>query len=169
MPCACQTPGPAYPENKEWGPFVWSILHAMAEKAGKVVFQLYEADERRAWIHIIQQTGEMLPCSECREHYKKWLQAHPVSSIQSMPYADVKNWIRKWLWELHQDVNTRLDKPNIPLSDLPVLYSPVNISMQFKLFEMIEKRAIQQQGVHLNAWLAWVKQYRTLISVYGLS
>jgi hypothetical protein len=169
MPCACQTPGPAYPENKEWGPFVWSILHALAEKAGKVVFQLYESDERRAWIQLLKATSEMLPCSDCREHYKKWIDTHPVSSIQTMPYAEVKNWIRKWLWELHQDVNTRLDKPNVPLTDLPTLYGSVNIGMQFKLFEMIEKRAIQQQGVHLNAWLAWVKQYRTLISVYGLS
>ena len=169
MPCACQIPGPAYPENKEWGPFVWSILHALAEKAGKVVFALYEADERRAWIHLIQATGPMLPCSECREHYKEWLHLHPVTSIQTMPYTDIQAWIRKWLWELHENVNTRLGKPSVPIAEVQGLYKTVNISMQFKLFDMIEKRAIQQQGVHLNAWMAWMKQYRTLISVYGLS
>ena len=169
MPCACQTPGPAYPENKEWGPFVWTILHALAERAGKVVFQLYEADERRAWIQIIQLTGGMLPCAECREHYKEWLHGHPVTSIHAMPYADLKIWVRTWLWEIHQNVNTRLGKPGVLLTDLPGLYGHVNISMQFKLFELIEKRAIKQQGVHINAWLSWVKQYRTLMSVYGLS
>ena len=54
-------------------------------------------------------------------------------------------------------------------TDLPGLYGSVNIGMQFKLFELIEKRAIQQTGVPLNNWLAWVKQYRTLMGVYGLS
>lgn len=169
MPCACQTPGPAYPENREWGPFAWSLLHGLAEKSGKVVFQLYEADERRAWIQLLQITGGMLPCSECRDHYKAWLQGHPVTSIQSMPYANLKEWIRTWLWQLHENVNSRLDKPNLGFTDLTATYGSINISMQFKLFELIEKRAISQQGVPLNSWLAWVKQYRTLISVYGLS
>jgi hypothetical protein len=169
MPCACQIPGPAYPENKEWGPFVWSILHALAEKSGKVVFQLYEADERRAWVQILQLTGAMLPCSDCREHYKSWLSGHTVTSIQSIPYSELKVWVRTWIWELHQNVNSRLGKTGVDINSLPSLYGSVNISMDFKLFEMIEKRAIQQQGVHLNAWLAWVKQYRTLMSVYGLS
>ena len=53
-------------------------------------------------------------------------------------------------------------------TDLPALYGSVNIGMQFKLLELIEKRAIQQSGVSLNNWMAWVKQYRTLMGVYGL-
>ena len=40
--------------------------------------------------------------------------------------------------------------------------------MDFKLFDLIEKRAIQQGGVHLVAWNNWIKQYRTIVSVYGL-
>ena len=169
MPCSCQVPGPAYPENKEWGPFVWSILHALGEKSGKVVYSLYEADERRAWIQLLQLTGSMLPCSECRDHYKTWLQTHPVSSLLTMPYGSIRIWIRTWLWELHENVNMRLGKPSVEISALPDLYGPVHITMQFKLFELIEKRAIQQQGVPLNSWLSWVKHYRTLTSVYGLS
>jgi hypothetical protein len=169
MPCACQVPGPAYPENKEWGPFVWSVLHALAEKAGKVVFALYEADERRAWVQLLKATGSMLPCSDCRDHYKVWVDEHPFTYIETMPYQAIKPFVQNWLWLLHQDVNTRLGKPGILLTDLPGLYGSVPISMQFKLIELIEKRAIQQGGVNLNAWMAWVKPYRTLMSVYGLS
>jgi hypothetical protein len=66
-------------------------------------------------------------------------------------------------------VNQRLGKTGIPFENLTSLYGGKNISMDFKLFEMIEKRAIQQQGVNLKAWLEWVKQYRTLTSVYGIS
>ena len=169
MPCACQTPGPAYPENKEWGTFVWSILHALGEKVGKIVSPLFEADERRAWIGLLQITGIMLPCDVCRDHYKTWIQAHPVTSIQTIPYNQLKGWITKWLWDLHHDVNIRLARMIEPsYTELPALYGSVNIGMQFKLLELIEKRAIQQSGVPLINWLAWVKHYRTLMGVYGL-
>lgn len=169
MPCACQIPGPAYPENKEWGTFVWTILHSLAEKAGKVVSPLFEADERRAWVGLLQATGLMLPCDNCRAHYKEWLQAHPVTSIQSIPYNQLKGWITLWLWTFHNAVNARLGHTAGPAyTELPALYGSVNIGMQFKLFELIEKRAIQQSGVSLSNWMAWVKQYRTLMGVYGL-
>lgn len=148
---------------------MWAVLHGLAEKAGKVVFSLYEADERRAWVQLLKVTGTMLPCSDCRDHYKNWLESHPLVTIETMPYSSMKPFIQNWLWSLHQDVNARLGKPGVLLTDLPGLYGSVNISMEFKLFELIEKRAIQQGGVNLNAWMAWVKQYRTLMSVYGLS
>jgi hypothetical protein len=169
MPCGCQIPGPAYPENGEWGPFAWSILHGLAERTTRIVFALYENDERRAWIELLKATGNMLPCSECRDHYKAWLQAHPVSSIQTMPYSQLREWIRTWIWTLHEDVNTRLGKPSFPYTDVTAKYSSVGISWTFKTFELVEKKAIQQQGVNLKAWLDWVKPYRTLTSVYGIT
>jgi len=169
MPCSCKIPGPAYPENREWGPFIWSVLHGLAEKAGKVVFALYESDERRAWIQLLKAIGPMLPCSDCRDHYKVWITAHPVQTIETMPYASIKEWIRLWLWELHQDVNRRLDKAILPHTELSAQYSNINITMQFKLFELIEKRAIQQQGVPIQAWMTFVKHFRTLASVYGMT
>lgn len=169
MPCGCRIPGPAYPENGEWGPFAWRILHSLAERVTRIVFPLYENDERRAWIELLKSTGNMLPCEECRSHYKEWLLAHPVTSIQTMPYSQLREWIRTWIWTLHEDVNTRLGKTGIPYSDLSSTYSSTNISWTFKTFELVEKRAIQQQGVNLKAWLDWVKYYRTLTSVYGIS
>lgn len=169
MPCSCQIPGPAYPENKEWGPFLWTILHALAEKAGKVVFALYEKDERRAWVSLLQSLCAMLPCSECRDHCKDWIQAHPVTSIQTLSATAMPIFIRTWLWEFHEAVNARLGKPSFPFEDLTKTYSSTNIMMEFKLLELIEKKAIQQQGVQIQSWLTWVKHYRTLTSVYGLS
>jgi hypothetical protein len=109
----------------------------------------------------------MLPCDNCRDHYKVWLDAHPVTEIQTMPYSSLREWIRRWLWELHNDVNLRLGKASLPYESLSATYSNFN-PMDFKLFDLIEKRAIQQGGVHLVAWNNWIKQYRTIVSVYGL-
>ncbi len=169
MPCKCLVPGPAYPENKEWGPFVWMILHGLAERAGNVVFDLYKSDERRAWVAFKPAIGNMLPCTECRDHFKSWLTDHPITSINTMPYQDIKSFVRNWFWSLHENVNQRLGKPSFAFAQLTETYGKININYQFQLFELIEKRAIQQGGVQLQSWLAWVKQYRTLASVYGLA
>ncbi len=169
MPCSCQIPGPAYPENKEWGPFVWMILHGLAERAGQVVFDLYKNDERRAWIVFIPAIGNMLPCDQCRGHFKEWLTNNPIHSISTMPYPEIKPFLRNWFWALHENVNARLGKPSFPFHQLTATYGSVNINYQFKLVELIEKRAIQQGGVQLQSWLTWVKHYRTLSSVYGLA
>ncbi len=169
MPCGCRIPGPSYPENGEWGPYAWTILHALAEKTTRIVYPLYENDERRAWIELLKATGPMLPCEECRGHYQTWLEAHPVTSIKTMPYSQLREWIRTWLWTLHEDVNRRLEKASFAYADLTNKYGSGSISWTFKTFELVEKRAIEQQGVNLKAWLEWVKHYRTLTSVYGIT
>jgi hypothetical protein len=33
--CSCKIPIETYPENAEWGPLFWKILHGLAEKSGK--------------------------------------------------------------------------------------------------------------------------------------
>jgi Erv1 / Alr family len=169
MPCACQIPGPAYPENKEWGPFLWTVLHALAERVGSTVASLYEADEKRAWIQLLQTTGSILPCDLCRDHYKSWLAANPVTSITNLAGPALKDFIKRWLWSLHGSVNSRLSKPSVAFEELTDLYSHANIQLQFKTFELIQKRAIQQGGVPLQTWMNWVKFYRTLTSVYGIT
>jgi hypothetical protein len=168
MPCSCQIPGPAYPENKEWGPFVWTILHGLAERFGQVVTELYRNDEVRAWQSLLAATGDMLPCSDCRDHFKTWLAAHPVTPILKIPYSELKEWIRNWIWSLHEDVNARLGKPSFPYANLTATYKGMNIKYNFQLLELIEKRAIQQGGVGLVHWQLWVKHYRALTSVYGI-
>lgn len=168
MPCSCQVPAPNYPENQEWGPFLWSILHVLAERVTRVMSPLYENDERRAWVFFLHGTGNMLPCSDCRTHYASYLSAHPVKEIMTLPKSELALWIRRWLYDLHQEVNTRLGKEGIPFEELSSHYKNINIASLFQLFEMIEKRAIASQGVNLISWLEWVKQYRTLCSIYGI-
>lgn len=72
-----------------WGPSVWRILHAAAERPDKTS-QLATA---------IRALDGALPCPDCRRHYHVWLQTHPLT-------AD----LRLWLLELHNDVNARTGK-----------------------------------------------------------
>jgi hypothetical protein len=135
---------------------------------------LFENDERRAWISFLQATGGMLPCEQCRDHYKAWIQKNPVSSIQTLPYNELKGFITLWIWNLHHDVNVRLGRFSSDTyvepayTDLATLYSSTALDSRFKILELIEKSAIRQQGVSLTGWMLWTKQFRTLVGVYGM-
>lgn len=47
MPCACRTPVINYPDNVDWGPLFWKLLHGLAEYAGKQNDSVLRADEIR--------------------------------------------------------------------------------------------------------------------------
>ena len=170
MPCACKCPGLEYPENKEWGPFLWRTLHGLAERVGTSISALYEAEERRNWISVLSGIGTMLPCDECRDHYKEYLAAHSLKGIETVPKSELRTWIRTWLWSLHQDVNLRLGKTvEIALEDLPALYKGTNISVEFRYFDMIERKSITKYGVPILNYNTWLRHMRNLLTVYGLT
>jgi hypothetical protein len=74
--------------------------------------------------------------------------------MNTIPYGDIKPFVRNWFWALHENVNQRLGKPSFPFDQLTPTYGKVNINYNFQLVEMIEKRAIQQGGLHSSpGWL----------------
>ena len=168
MPCNCTPKVYSYPENSEWGPLLWIILHSLAERATKVVSPLFEIEERKTWISLLQTTESILPCPDCRAHYKQWIDTHPVSIVQTMAYADLREFLRRWLYDLHQNVNSFSGKPGIAYEDLSTRYRSENIPATFKNLEPVEKRAIQLQGIKLQPWANWVKLYKSLLNVYGV-
>ena len=111
MPCACKVPVETYPENAEWGPLFWKILHGLAEMAGRQKDAVLQGDEVRTWIQVLTQMKQCLPCDICREHYSRWLAAHPVDGLGKMSYKDVGLWIQTYLFDLHNEINEGNDKP----------------------------------------------------------
>lgn len=168
MPCNCIPKVYSYPENSEWGPAFWAVLHGLAERTTQILSPLFENDERRSWIHLLNSTETVLPCPDCSKHYRQWLSINPIGVIQTMPYAEIREFIRRWIYNLHHDVNTRSGKPSIEYEELTGLYKSQSISENFKILELVEKRAVQLQGVKLQSWINWTKHYKTLINIYGL-
>ncbi len=168
MPCNCIPKVYAYPENSEWGPSFWILLHGLAERAGKTTDPLFQSDERRAWTHLLNTTDSVLPCPDCSKHYKEWLNARPVGYILTLPYSELREFLRQWLYTLHDNVNQRTGKTSIAYDELTQRYNSENIPASFKVLDAVEKRAIQLQGVRIQSWNNWVKQYKTLINIYGL-
>ena len=68
MPCACKAPKINVPENMEWGPVFWKLLHTLAEHSGSAPMVGLRGDEVRAWKSLLTLLSKSLPCESCREH-----------------------------------------------------------------------------------------------------
>ena len=165
MPCACQIPVPNYPENAEWGPILWSILHGLAEKSGRAAMP---SDETREWIKFLKHTGDVLPCEKCRDHFRRYNQKYPITIFMTMPYSQFKEAIKTWLWRLHNEINTENGKPTFDYADLEKTYSNVNLQDLFWRLDPVMKKAIQLNGISLMKWTCWVHSFKMLRSILAV-
>ena len=161
MPCNCILDKPTYPQNEEWGPLLWILLHTIAEKAGRQTNMLTLGDEERAWPLFVKTLPSALPCPFCREHLQSYLNEHPFTL--PLDYYEWKTYIPQYFYELHESVNQRLGKPSFPRAQLSTTYKDVGVLKG--LMERLEKivnRAISMGGLSLFNWRAWMKQYNML-------
>jgi hypothetical protein len=158
MPCSCIVDKPEYPQNEEWGPLLWLILHTLANKAGKQENLLTKGDEQRAWPLFVKTLGLILPCPYCRDHFQQYVQNNPFQLPDD--YTVWKDFIPLYFYRVHEDVNKRLGKPSFPFTDLQTSYKDTGrIQPTMARLEKIQERAIKMGGVSLLAWKAWLKQY----------
>lgn len=166
MVCSCKIPIETYPENAEWGPLFWKILHGLAEQCGKQININIQNDERRAWIQLLKHMQQTLPCDICRNHYSEWIQEHPVDSILTMQYSSVNQWIRTWLWTLHNTINEGNNLAIFLFEDLTTTYSGVNITSVWRALQPVIKKAISLNGISFIPWTKWLSYVRVLQSMY---
>ena len=85
---------------------IWKTLHLIAYQ-----FPRSPTDtDRRHYREFYENIGHVLPCDECREHWKKQLQEHPVD-------VSSRRALTRWLYERHNQVNTQLRNEYDGLSD----------------------------------------------------
>jgi hypothetical protein len=93
-------------QNAIWGPLLWSILHTIAEQVGKPKHKITQTDEVQKWIQMMRSVENTMPCALCRGHYKEWLLKHPLSELSSLRGIPFREGARKYVWQLHENVNT---------------------------------------------------------------
>lgn len=168
MPCACKNNQPEYPVTDNWGPSLWKVLHALAEKGGKVVIPSFRDDEKRQWILLIEIMPKMIPCENCREHAQQWILQHPIKPIKDVPSDEIYEWLTTWVYNFHEAVNQRTGKPSFDKSLLPQTYGRVDVNETYKAMKPFIESAIRLSGVTLFPWQKWTNYLRMLSSLYGL-
>ena len=90
----------------KWSNHCWQFLHRS--------FALHKPTVQGARL-FLQGLQDVIPCSHCRNHYRAYLQQHPV---------DEGTDLFQWSVDLHNDVNLRTGKPLVSVSDARRMYSP---------------------------------------------
>jgi len=169
MPCKCKLPYQTYPEAKEWGPVLWTLLHGIAERVGSCSFPQYQADERRSLANLFVKVGKMIPCPSCKEHYEVFLKENPVTiPLKTLPYQELRAFVRDWFWRLHHMVNESKGLESPPLDTLPALYGKADLRMAIAQLKSPMQRAIKIAGKMFIAFTECMTCIRTLLSIYGI-
>jgi hypothetical protein len=163
MPCACKNPPLNVPDGTEWGPIFWNLLHILAERSGGVGMIGVRGDEKRAWNKVVSELPKTLPCEDCRKHLASYLVKNPFKIPDN--YAEMKKYIKLWFYNLHEDVNKRLNKPSFDFANLET-YKFYNLRVILPTLDILMKRSIEASAVGILQWNNIYKQIIILKSMY---
>lgn len=97
-----------------WGPAAWKFLHfvtfAYPEQPTREQVMQY-----RVFFDHLQYT---LPCPKCRRHYKEFIATRP-------PDCRNRETLVIWLFELHNTINQRNQKPILSFEDFIHQYQAI--------------------------------------------
>lgn len=99
-----------------WGPFFWHTIHIVA--LGYPKNPTYT--DKKCAKEFYESLAFLIPCSICREHYKEYLQATPIST-----FLDSRTDLIKWTIQVHNKVNQLLGKPEWTLEEVLSYYEKV--------------------------------------------
>lgn len=87
-----------------FGRFYWREMFTWALHLGEQGRKPFEF-----WIYNLVKR---FPCEKCRSHFEHHLKLNPISKNPD---------VSKWVWNFHNNVNRRLDKPIITYEDAVIL------------------------------------------------
>lgn len=123
------------PSNKDWGPPLWRILHGLAEYIGHQYIPMMASDEAHEIVFLLKDLEKIMPCALCRQHYQQYKKAHSIESFHNMRGYQLREAVRKWLYNLHEEVNqSREIQSNIALDQLAELYKSVDLKAEWAIF-----------------------------------
>jgi hypothetical protein len=87
-----------------WGPIFWNAMHIVS-----LAYPANPTDNDKAGTKaFFESLGTVIPCPICREHYKEKIAVSP-------PTLNSKGELIVWAWEIHNQVNTMLNKPTMSM------------------------------------------------------
>lgn len=93
-----------YINPQSWGNGAWIFLHCITYTYPEFPTE----QEQKHYEAFFNQLGYVIPCPNCREHYREWCKKFPCGKFLKNRYT-----LSKWLYEMHNFVNYKLRKPLI--------------------------------------------------------
>lgn len=114
-------------DNKTWGNNIWYLFHTIAHKIKDSSF----IDIKEDLIFIVKNICSNLPCPECGKDALEKLNRVNFNSITC------KQEFKVLLFNFHNSINKKLNKPLFELNDLDEKYEKANIQALYHNFTII--------------------------------
>jgi hypothetical protein len=102
--------------KSEWGPITWKLIHCISIKANPNLSQ----EQFNELKNIISRIVSNLPCPYCTSHAIDYLSRTNYKSIRNI------NDLTLYLFNFHNNVNIRLNKPIITFEEHNTIYTNIN-------------------------------------------
>lgn len=156
------------PSNKEWGPFLWTILHATAEKLGRQTNEIMASDEAREMVLVLKGVEHIMPCEKCRKHYHEYLKKNPIDEFVNRRGEVLRQAIRLWLWKLHEAVNQRNGAQSFPLEELTPKYQNTSIAEALQPLKNVLYKAIPDGLIVSEQFKSFLRHFSLLRTLLGI-
>lgn len=110
-----------------WGNNVWNLFHTIAHKIKEERFEFHKNNI----IYILENICNTLPCPECSKDASDMLKKVNFSQINT------KNDFKLLIFNFHNAINAKLNKPQFDFNELDNRYSKANIDILYTNINII--------------------------------
>lgn len=112
--------------KEDWGPPTWKSMHEIA-----IGYSNHPSEQEKYDMMLyFEMVSRILPCKECRYHFGDILKKSPPNVTNSCT-------LQTWLFNVHNEVNNRLGKPQFSVHDYQRLYcSSIAVHNERKLLNL---------------------------------
>ena len=124
-----------YLDPKIWGPHYWFFLHTLA-----MTYPHYpNASTKKKYYEFIQNLHLFIPVENHSLEFTKLINEYPVT-----PYLDNRQSFIKWMHFIHNQINIKLEKPTMSLSDFFINYynNYKNTDIKFNYYRKLLSKII---------------------------
>ena len=99
-----------------WGPSLWRVLHSLS-------FSIEDGNknDRKNFLDVLESLQTLLPCEDCRQHFCAYMKENNPNDAEDLAV---------WTFNFHNEVNTRLGKPQYAFNDVSKLYMDNHCDMK---------------------------------------
>lgn len=109
-----------------WGPYGWFFIHSVALN--------YPTNptikDKNNYKIFFESLSYILPCNMCSEHYKSYINEHPIDNFLNDNIS-----LNKWTMEMHNNVNRLNNKKEIDYKEYIDIYRSIytdNYNLNYK-------------------------------------
>lgn len=127
-------------DSRVWGPHFWFVLHLVS-------FNYTDnpsTPDKENYKRFYESIGDILPCPNCRKHYKNYLSQFPIGI-----HLDTRMDLIKWVIQVHNFVNQSIGKPIYTVQQVLDTYAnldPVSPFIKININAIQRKKIRKQYG-----------------------